>query len=429
MQTSLRAIAKKAKEFGKYRFRNLYGMLNVNLLTEAWAELNRKAASGVDGKTADDYAKDLKSNIQETVEELKDERYHAKLVRRVYIPKGEGKVRPLGLLTISDKVVQRATADILEAIHEQDFLPNSYGYRPNRGPQLAVKDLTRELQFGRYNWIVEADIRGYFENINHEWLVKMLEQRVEDRKLIRLIKKWLNAGILEIDGKILNPITGTQQGGIASPLLANIYLHYVLDLWFEKVVKPRCEGKAFLCRFADDFVCGFQYKSDAERFYEVLGKRLGKFSLELAPEKTRIVKFDPYHEVKNSFEFLGFEFRWGKSRKGKNIITRRTSRKKLEKSMKNFTQWCKENRHKRLWRIFHLLNSKLRGYYNYYGVMGNSKSLAEFLARAKRVLYKWLNRRSQRNSFNWEEFEKAWKRYKVLKPRITEKPDQPALNF
>jgi RNA-directed DNA polymerase len=230
MQTSLQAIAQKAKELSKYRFQDIYGMLNVNALTEAWKKLNKKAAPGVDGETANDYAKDLKRNIQTTVDDLKNKRYHAKLVKRVYIPKGEGKLRPLGLPVIADKVVQRAATDILEAIYEQDFLPNSYGYRPNRGPQLAVKDLTQELQFGRYNYIVEADIKNYFGSIDHEWLVKMLEKRVDDQAFIRLIRKWLNAGILETDGKILDPITGTPQGGIVSPILSNICLHYVLDL-------------------------------------------------------------------------------------------------------------------------------------------------------------------------------------------------------
>ena len=252
MQTSLQAIAEKAKKEDKHRFQDLYGMLNVKLLKEAWEKLNKKAAPGIDGITAEDYAKNLESNIQATVEELKEKRYHAKLVRRVNIPKGDGKLRPLGLLVMSDKVVQRAAADILEAIHEQDFLPCSYGYRPNLGPGKAVKDLARELQFGRYNYVVEADIRGFFNNIDHEWLIKMVEQRVDDKAYTRLIRKWLNAGILEEDGKKLDPTTGTQQGGIVSPVLANIYLHYVLDLWFEKVVKPKCEGKAYLCRYADD---------------------------------------------------------------------------------------------------------------------------------------------------------------------------------
>jgi group II intron reverse transcriptase/maturase len=215
MQTSLKAIAEKAKRFSKYRFQDLYGMLNVNLLTEAWKKLNKKSAPGVDGTNADDYAKNLESNIQQVVDELKNKRYHAKQVKRVYIPKGEGKLRPLGLPSTVDKVVQRAAADILEAIYEQDFLPNSYGYRSNRGPQMAVIDLTKELQYGGYNYIVEADIRAFFDNIDHEWLIKMLEQRIDDQAFIRLIRKWLKAGILEQDGKILHPITGSPQGGIS----------------------------------------------------------------------------------------------------------------------------------------------------------------------------------------------------------------------
>jgi len=429
MQTSLRGIAKKAKDFAKYRFRNLYGMLNTSLLTQAWDELNKKAAPGVDGVSANDYAQNLESNIQAVVEELKEKRYHTKLVKRVYIPKEGGKMRPLGLPAMSDKIVQRATADILEAIYEQDFLPGSYGYRPHKGPQLAVRELTQTLQLGRFNYVVEADIRGYFQNIDHEWLTRMLEQRIDDRNMIRLIRKWLKAGILETDGKILHPVTGTPQGGVASAILANVYLHYVLDLWFEKAVKPNCEGAAYLCRFADDFVCAFQYKRDAEKFYEVLGKRLNKFSLELAPEKTKIIKFGPFHEEKNSFEFLGFEFKWGMSQKGKNIIKRRTSRKKLRKSVASFTTWCKENRHSRNRVIFQQLNSKLRGYYNYYGIIGNSSSLGQFYGLVRQIMFKWLNRRSQRSSFEWKEFKKLWKQFRVPKPRITEGPNQLVLKF
>jgi group II intron reverse transcriptase/maturase len=429
MQTSLRAIAEKAKEISKYRFQELYGLLNVKQLTEAWKKLNKNAAPGVDGTTADDYAEDLESNIQAIVDDLKNKRYHAKQVKRVEIPKGDGKSRPLGLPATVDKVVQRAAADILEAIYEQDFLPNSYGYRPNRGPQMAVIDLTRELQFGRYNYVVEADIRSFFDNIDHGWLVKMLEQRIDDQAFIRLIRKWLNAGILEKDGEILHPITGSPQGGIISPILANICLHYVLDLWFEKVVKSHCEGKAYLCRYADDLVCAFQYKSDAERFYEVLGKRLNKFSLEISPEKTRIIKFGPFHKDKTSFEFLGFEFKWGLSRKGKNMIKRRTSRKKLRKSIANFKAWCKEKRHDRQREIFRELSNKFRGYFNYYGLRGNSKSLGQFYFQAMRTLFKWLNRRSQRSSFEWEEFKKLWRRFRVPKPRIVEKQVQLTLDL
>lgn len=366
MRTSLQAIAEKAKKHKKYRFQNLYRMLDVSGLVAAWAKINKKSVPGIDAVTAGQFAKDLSKNIQETVMELKEKRYKAKLVRRTYIPKGEGKTRPLGIPVVADKVVQRAAADILEAIYEQDFLPSSHGYRPNVGPQQTVQELTRELQFGKYSYIVEADIRNYFGTINHEWLIKMVEQRVDDQAFIGLIKKWLKAGIMDTDGKILHPITGTPQGGIISPVLANIYLHYALDLWFEKVVKPRCEGEAYICRFADDFVCAFRYKKDAELFYEELGRRLDKFRLKLAEEKTKIISFGRFRKnEKTSFEFLGFEYRWGVSHKGKDIIKRRTTRKKLRKSLANFTEWCKENRNKRLPTLFLMLNAKLRGYYNY----------------------------------------------------------------
>jgi RNA-directed DNA polymerase len=430
MQTSLQAIAEKARRLKDYRFQNLYGMMDYGMLMEAWKSIKKKAAPGIDGITAAEYAKNLEENLQRTVEELKEKRYKARLIRRAYIPKEKGKLRALGILVIKDKVAQQAAAIVLGAIFEQDFLPCSYAYRPEVGPQQAVRELTRGLQFGRYNYIVEADIRGFFDNINHEALIQMVEQRVDDQAMIRLIRKWLNAGILEEDGKIIDSITGTIQGGVISPLLANIYLHNALDMWFEKVVKPLSEGQAYLCRFADDFVCAFQFKKDAEKFFRVLGKRMGKYGLELAAEKTKIVPFSPFiKQEENSFEFLGFEFRWGVSRKGRNIVKRRTSRKKLRKSLANFTGWCRKNRGKRLWKLFRELNVKLRGYYNYYGVKGNYDSLMEFFLQAKQLLFKWLNRRSQRRSFNRKEFEKCWNRYRVLKPRITERSYQLKLNL
>jgi RNA-directed DNA polymerase len=276
---------------------------------------------------------------------------------------------------------------------------------------------------------VEADIRGFFDNINHEQLMEMVEQRVDDQAMIRLIWKWLKAGILEEDGKIIDQTTGTIQGGVISPLLANIYLHNVLDAWFESL-KPLFIGKAYLCRYADDFVCAFQDQIDAERFYRALGKRMGKFGLELATEKTRIIPFGRSSEQKeSSFEFLGIEFRWGVSRKGNTIIKRRTSRKKLRKSQINFTAWCRKNRSKKLGELFLELNSKLRGYYNYYGIIGNFASLRQFYEQVRRILFKWLNRRSQRRSFTWEEFERCWERYRAMKPRITERFYQLKLNL
>jgi RNA-directed DNA polymerase len=431
MQPSLQGIAEKARRLKRYRFRDLYRMLNEEMLREAWKAINKGASAGVDRVTAEEYGKDLEKHIAEVVDRLKGKRYRAKLVRRVNIPKGDGKTRPLGIPVVSDKLVQMAVAWILMAIYEQDFEGCSYGYRPRVGAKDAVRDLSKTLQFGRYNYVVEADIRGYFESIDHGWLLKMLEQRIDDRAFIGLIRKWLKAGILETDGKVVHPDSGTPQGGVVSPVLANIYLHYALDLWFEKVVKPSCDGVAYLCRYADDFVCGFQYKREVERFYRTLKERLKKFGLELSTEKTNIIPFSRYRkEEKTRFEFLGFEFRWGISRNGKDIIKRRTSREKLRKSLKSFNNWCQRVRSLRLRRIIELLNVKLRGYNNYYGVIGNYKSLDEFFYQVRKILFKWLNSRSQKRSYNWEKFNRMLKIYRLESPRIVERrTDQIDLGF
>ncbi len=422
MQPSLQGIAEKARRLKGYRFRDLYRMLNQEMLLEAWKSVNKGASAGVDRVTAEEYGKDLEKHIAEVVDNLKGKRYRAKLVRRVNIPKGDGKTRPLGIPVVSDKLVQMAVAWILVAIYEQDFMGCSYGYRPRVGAKDAVRDLTKELQFGRYNYVVEVDIKGYFDSIDHEWLLKMLEQRIDDRAFIGLIRKWLKAGILETDGKVVHPVTGTPQGGVVSPVLANIYLHYALDMWFEKVVKPRSEGTSYLCRYCDDFVCAFQYKREAERFYRALKERLKKFGLELSEEKTNIIPFSRYRkEEKKWFEFLGFEYRWGISRNGKDIIKRRTSRKKLRKSLKSVNNWCQRVRGLRLRKIIELLNVKLRGYNNYYGVIGNYESLDEFFYQVRRILFKWLNRRSQKRSYNWEKFNRMLKIYGLEIPRIVER--------
>ncbi len=423
VQTSLRGIAKKAREQKEHRFGNLYEMLNEEFLLDCWRYIRKDAAYGVDQVSAREYEENLEENIRGLVERLKRKRYRAKLVRRQYIPKGEGKERPLGIPATEDKLLQVAVKRILEAIYEQDFLRCSYGYRPGVSALHAVDKLTIKLQFGRYNYIVEADIKSYFDSIDHEKLVEMLEERIEDRALIRLIKKWLKAGILDTDGKVIHPATGTPQGGIISPILANIYLHYVLDLWFHKVVKKYCRGEACLIRYADDFVCAFQYREDAERFYRVLGKRLGKYGLELAEEKTRIIPFRRRPPTgKNRFDFLGFEFYWGKDRGGRPHLKRRTSRKKLREALRRFTMWCRRNRNLRLKTLFRRLNAKLRGYYNYYGVIGNYASLEQFYRQAMRILYKWLNRRSQRRSFNWRGFRELLEEFRIERPRIVGRP-------
>jgi len=423
MQTSLQGIANKAKLKKEHRFENLFGMLNVQNAIDSWKLLNKKAAYGVDKVSAQEFEENLEQNVEELIKQVKEKRYRAKLIRRQYIPKPNGKLRGLGIPAISDKLLQKVVTLILEAIYEQDFLPSNYGYRPNRGPQDAVRDLSQELQFGPYSYIVEADIRAYFDSIEHPILLDMLKQRINDRPFLRLIEKWLKAGILDTDGKVIDPTTGVPQGGIVSPVMSNIYLHYALDLWFEQVVKKHCRGKAYLCRFADDFVCAFEYKEDAERFYKVLGQRLNKFGLELAEEKTKIINFDRFNkQERKSFEFLGFEYKWGVSRSDRTILKRRTAKKKLKNSIANITEWIKENRNTKLSMFFKQLNAKLRGYYNYYGIIGNYFSMQLLFYQVILMLKKWLNRRSQKPSYNWQGFNDMLKHYKIQKPRIIEKP-------
>lgn len=420
MQTSLWGISSKAKQDKKYRFGNLYGMIDKIALYQAWKDISKNAAAGIDRETAETFKENLDANLEELLAELKEKRYKAKLVKRVNIPKGNGKTRPLGITVLRDKIVQRATASILEAIYEEDFLECSYGYRPGLGAQKAAKDLARELMW-KYNYVVEADISNYFNTINHEWLMKMLKLRIKDKTFLKLINKWLKAGIMDTTGKVINPTNGCPQGSVISPILANIYLHYALDLWFEKIVKSNSEGEAYICRMADDFVCSFKNKRDAEKFYRTLRKRLGKFELELAEDKTKIIRFSRYRENdKSSFEFLGFEYRWKRSRKGKDYVARRTSRNKLRKSISKFKEWCKSKRNKRLRRLVEMLNAKFRGYFNYYEVIGNIKGICHFYNMAIKILYKWLNRRSQKRSFNWVEFNEKMGKLGLIKPRITE---------
>ncbi len=396
-------------------------MLNASFLLDSWRSLNKSAAPGIDRVDAREYGQDLGGHVEDLVERLKAGQYHAKLIRRQYIPKGKNEQRPLGIPSVEDKLLQTGVKRILEAIYEPKFRDCSFGYRPGIGPRDAVKDLTEALQFGRYSYLVEADISGYFDHIDHDQLLAMLSEHIADKPFLRLIRKWLKAGVLETDGQVIHPVTGTPQGGVVSPVLANIYLHYALDEWFEDVVKEHSEGEAYLCRYADDFVCAFQYKRDAMRFYRALGKRLGKYGLKLAMNKTRVMSFSRFRKYeKTRFDFLGFEFRWGSNRLGTDQLKRRTSRKRLQRSIANFTAWIKENRHRRLPGLFKDLNIKLRGYYNYYGVIGNFESLEAFLYQVKRLLYKWLNRRSQRKSYAWRGFGQVLDYFRLEKPRITE---------
>lgn len=422
-QTSLRGIASKAAQYKTYRFRNLFGLLTVDFLLWCWRSINKKASAGVDKVDAKRYEDNLIDNIKNLVQQVKEKRYRAKLVLRKYLPKMEGKLRPLGIPAMADKLLQLAVAKILEAIYEQDFLDCSYGYRPKTGAHKAVKELTEQLMKGRFHYIVEADIKGFFNNIDHDLLLEMIEKRVDDKPFINLIRKWLKAGILD-KGTVIHPATGTPQGGIVSPILANIYLHYVLDTWFYETVQAHCRGQGYHCRYADDFVCAFEYEKDAQRFYKALKLRLNKFGLEVAEDKTNIRVFSRCHlKSKTGFNFLGFEFRWELSRRIKNrsrfaIIKRRTSSKKFHASIANFKKWLKDNSGLPKKILFPKLNKKLRGYYNYYGIRGNSKSLNTFIFLVENLLFKWLNRRSQRNSYNWIGFKQLIKHFGLAKPRI-----------
>jgi RNA-directed DNA polymerase len=418
VQTSLLGIANKAKSDKRYRFRNLYRELNEELLLDSWRLLRKDAALGVDRVSAAEYETNLAENIKQLVERLKRKSYRAKLVRRHYIPKGNGGMRPLGIPVTEDKLLQLAVKRLLEAIYEQDFLSCSYGYRPGVGARTAVDELDKKLQFGGYHHVVEADIKGFFDNLSHEWLMRMLAERIEDEPFLRLIKKWLNAGVLDTNGKVLRPESGTPQGGVISPVLANVYLHYALDLWFERVFQRSCRGAAFIHRYADDFVCGFQRAEEAQRFYSELAERLQKFGLELAKDKTRVIPFSRYRQGETSFEFLGFEFRWGVDRKGRARLQRRTARKKLRNSLNRVAAWCQQNRHRRMKEQFQLLNAKLRGYYNYYGVIGNYDSLNEFFYHVQRLHQKWLNRRSQRSSNTWVGYAELLRCFALERPRL-----------
>jgi RNA-directed DNA polymerase len=419
MPTSMLGLANKAQTRKRYVFRDLYVLINEEFLHDCWRLIRKDAAYGVDRVSAQEYEQKLDENIRDLVGRLKRNFYHAKLVRRHYIPKPDGRMRPLGIPATEDKLLQLAVKRILQAIYEQDFLPVSYGYRPNRSALDAVFKLTDRLQFGPFNYVVEADVQGFFDNLDHEKLIEMLSIRIGDQRLLRLIRKWLKAGVLDTDGKVIYPTAGSPQGGIVSPVLANVYLHYVLDRWFEDVVKANCRGRSFLIRYADDFVCAFCNETDAIQFYKVLEVRLGKFGLQLAQDKTRVIKFARSDKSGASrFDFLGFEYCWGLDRKGKDHITRRTSRKKLRNSLHNFTQWCKLNRNKRISALFTTMNRKLRGYYNYYAITGNFKGVQEFYEIAKKILLKWLNRRSQRRSYNWQGFSDLLDHFKVPRPRI-----------
>jgi RNA-directed DNA polymerase len=424
-QTFLRAIAEKASTDKHHRFGDLYRWLNRDVLRLCFFRLRKDAASGVDGVTYQDYEKNLEANLANLEGRLRRKAYRARLVRRKLIPKGNGKMRPLGIPALEDKLVQAAVTQILLAIFEMDFLPCSYGYRPGMGAHDAIRALTEELQFGGYHFVYEADIKGFFENIRWDRLEEMLEQRIADGAFRNLIGKWLRAGILEEDGRVVHPQTGTPQGGIVSPVLANIYLHFVLDLWFEKEVRPKQRGRCRLFRYADDFVVGFEYRHEAEAFDPALKARLAKFGLEVAADKTKTLRFGRNGGPHNGrFDFLGFEFYWEPDRKGQPRVKRRTATKKWLVGKQLIRDWIQEHRHDRLDRMMKTLRAKLRGTWNYYGLIGNSRRMKLIYEETRRTLYKWLNRRSQRPSMTWRAVNRLMERFQIPRPRIVEKRGQ-----
>jgi group II intron reverse transcriptase/maturase len=410
-------------------------MLNRDVLRLSFYQLRRDAASGVDRVTFQQYERNLEQNLEALEGRLKRKSYRARMVRRKYIPKGQGKLRPLGIPVLEDKLVQVAVTQILQAIYEEDFLPCSHGYRPGISAHDAIKSLTVELQFGRHHFVVEADILGFFDNLRWDWLERMLKQRIADGALLNLIRKWLRAGILEEDGKVIHPQTGTPQGGVISPVLANIYLHYVLDLWFERGVKPRQRGRSRMIRYADDFVVCFEYRHEAEAFERALGIRLAKFGLKLAAEKTKTLRFGRNGGPRNGrFDFLGFEFYWEADRKGQPRVKRRTATKKHLAAMQRMREWIKTHRHLKLRRLMKTLQAKLRGTWNYYGLIGNYRRMQLMYEGTCRALYKWLDRRSQRKSLTWSGVNRLLTRFQVPRPRIVEqrgvrKPCQLELSF
>ncbi|MFQ6616961.1 MAG: group II intron reverse transcriptase/maturase [Fidelibacterota bacterium] len=393
--------------------------MDVDLLREAYRHTRKDSSPGIDGITAKQYGENLEENLEDLYKRLKSGRYKAPPVVRAWLEKDNGKMRPIGKPTFEDKIVQRAVVMLLEPIYEQVFYDLSHGFRKGRSQHKAVQQLREELIRLRINWIVSADITGLFDNIDHGLLRTLIKRRVNDGTLLRLIGKWLNAGVME-GGAVHYPELGTPQGGVISPLLSNIFLHYVLDDWFAQVVQPRLRGRSLIIRWADDFIIGCEYKSDAQRILSVLPKRFGRYGLSLHPDKTSLVCFSkPYTEEearkRGTFDFLGFTFHWGKSRQGYWVIKKKTARKRLSRFMKRVWQWCKENLHERIKEQYETLCSKLRGFYQYYGVRGNYKALEVVFEHTERAWRRWLSRRSHKGKVLFEDLRKT---YPLPLPRI-----------
>lgn len=391
----LQRVAQLAKEHPDWAFTNLAHHIDLGLLREAYRLTRKDGAVGVDGTTSAEYAKDLEQNIQDLLTRAKSGVYRAPPVRRVHIPKGDGRTRPIGIPTFEDKLLQRAVTMVLESIYERDFSPSSWGFRPNRSAHGALQSLWDAAMRMGGGWVLEADIRDCFGTLDHACLRTILHQRIRDGVLLRLIGKWLKVGVLE-EGRITRPNAGTPQGGVISPLLANVYLHVVLDVWFEKEVKPRLRGPAFLVRYADDFVILFANEADARRVYGELPARFGQHGLTLHPEKTKLVPFRPpiAERASESFDFLGFTHFWSKSLQGRWIVKRQTAKHRLNRSLKRVSAWCRENRHLPVREQHAYLSQVVRGHCGYFGITGNSLALVRFREGVRSLWQKWLRRRS-----------------------------------
>ncbi len=425
--TKLQRIAEKARKDSGCKFTSLFHLMNVEMLRECFRQLRKDAAVGIDKVTKEEYAENLEENLTVLVKKLHRMSYIPQPVRRVYIPKvGSNKKRPLGIPALEDKLVQTGLARILTAIYEEDFIDDSYGFRPGRSCHDALRALSSEVEGQRIHYIVDADIKGFFDNVDHEWLMKFLGHRIADKRVLRYVKRFLIAGVME-DGAVSASDKGTPQGGMVSPILANIYLHYSLDLWFIRVFQKNCCGQSRIIRYADDFVVCFQCGVDAALFRNDLDERLAKFGLEISPEKTKVIEFGPCAESKakrgggkpETFDFLGFTHYCSRTRNGRCFRMKRiTSRKKFTAKIRMFRDWLKANRTLPTRELMDKVALKLRGHFAYYGVTDNSKGISRFAYEIRRVLFKWLNRRGKRGCMNWEKFNFFLKKFPLPKPRI-----------
>ena len=415
---------KIAEQVTKYKnVQNLMSSVNINTLKSAHIRQEKKKAAGIDKVTKNEYEKNLGENLENLINKMKRFAYKPLPVRRAYIPKlGSNEKRPLGIPAYEDKLVQGVMANALTMVYETKFMEFSYGFRPKRDCHKATNALREIIITKKIDFVVDVDIKGFFDNVNHEWLIKFLEHDIEDKNFIRYVKRFLKAGIME-EGKYLESDQGTPQGGLISPILSNVYLHYVLDLWFEKKIRCDCNGEAHMIRYADDFVCCFQYESEARRFYTKLKERLAKFGLEISEEKSKIIRFGRYAREKGSkeaFDFAGFTHINATSRNGKYIVRSQTSQKKLSLKMQAAKEWLRQNLHLEKCELVRKLNQKLVGHYRYYGVTNNYCKMQLFVDYVQRALFKALNRRSQKR-MSWEKFSKFLEYNPLAIPKIYHK--------